>query len=103
MGNEVRCIVIYIDSDYKCHISYIPNSKEVEAPEEFSGKCPAYIEGFRYVPIGEVWIREDGAPFSGMLAPWRDLALLEEFQAQYEAQLAAADAAYQEGVNTAYD
>lgn len=93
-------MVIYIDSDYKCHISYIPGSKEVEAPNEFNGKCQAYIEGFRYVPTGEVWVREDGTPFSGMLSPCRDLSLIEEFQAQYEAQLAAAEAAYAEGVNS---
>ena len=39
----------------------------------FDGKCAAYIEGYRYVPEGEVWTRSDGAEFHGlMIAPAKD-------------------------------
>ena len=96
-------LTIYLDADYKCHISNDGTMRAFEV-SFFDGKCAAFIEGHRYVPEGETWTRSDGKVFgNGMLTPWRDLALLEKFQAQYEAQLAAADAAYQEGVNTAYD
>ena len=94
---------IYIDNDFKCHTTAAENRREIET-DVFEGKCSAYIKGYRFVPAGETWVRNDGEVFKGeTLSPWRDLTLLEEFQAQYEAQIAAADAAYQEGVNTAYD
>lgn len=96
-------MTIYIDSDYKC---YVTNDGTMRAFDvsDFDGKAPAYIEGRRYVPPGESWTRSDGYVFHGeMLSPWRDSALLDEFQRQYEAQINAAAAAYEEGVNTAYD
>ena len=47
----------------------------------FDGKCRQYIEGYRFVPVGETWTREDGQVFTGeMIAPWRDYAILSEFQ-----------------------
>lgn len=100
-------MTIYIDNDCKCHVSN-PNGAytAIESPPELEGKCAAYIEGFRVKPEGYTFAREDGKVFGPdgySVSPWRDLALLNEFQAQYEAQIAAADAAYQEGVNTAYD
>ena len=100
-------MTIFIDNECKCHISN-PDGiyTAIEAPEQFEGKAPVYIEGFRVKPVGYTFTREDGKVFGPdgySISPWRDLTLLEEFQAQYEAQLAAADAAYQEGVNTAYD
>lgn len=98
---------IYIDNECKCHIANPDGTyTEIEAPERFEGKCPAYIEGFRVRPNGFTYVREDGevfGPNGESVIPWRDLALLNEFQAQYEAQLAAAAAAYEEGVNSAYD
>ena len=98
---------IYIDNDYKCHVFPGEGLREFDV-SFFDGKCAAYIEGYRYVPAGETWEREDGEVFKGeMISPWRDLALLDEFQAQYEAQqgelLAACEVAYQEGVNSVYD
>ena len=85
-------MTIYIDANNKCHISNDGNMTAFET-DYFDGKCPAYIEGYCCE------ITENSVAYY----PWRDLTLLEEFQAQYEAQLEAADAAYQEGVNTAYD
>lgn len=96
-------MTIYINNDYKCHLTNDGTMRAFDVPF-FDGKAPAWIEGMRYVPAGESWTRSDGHVFHGeMISPWRDLALLDEFQAQYEAQLAAAEAAYEEGVNTAYD
>ena len=59
--------------------------------DAFDGKCRQYIEGYRFVPAGETWTREDGQVFHGeMIAPWRDYELLAEFQALYEEEQAKA-------------
>ena len=71
---------IYIDNDYKCHVSPGDGLTAVET-DVFDGKCCHYIEGYRFVPAGETWTREDGQVFHGeMVAPWRDYAILSEFQ-----------------------
>ena len=96
---------IYIDSDFKCHTTNLDETfKEVET-DFFDGKCKTFIEGHRIKPEGETWVREDGEVFSGgkMISPWKPYSLLAAAQAQYEEDLAVAAAAYQEGVNTAYD
>lgn len=74
---------IYIDSEYKCHVTDDGTMAAVET-DVFHGKCDAFIEGYRYVPQGETWVRSDGAAFSGMVAPWKDYAILEAYQQQYE-------------------
>lgn len=79
---------IYLDADYKCHAANDGTMTEVETAF-FDGKCKTFIEGYRYVPADEVWTREDGMEFPGeMISPWRDYALLEEFQRQYEELIA---------------
>lgn len=86
---------VYIDNDCKCHVSNDGTFTEIEAPPELEGKCQAYIEGFRVKPEGYKFAREDGKVFGPegySVSPWRDLALLNEFQAQYEAQQAEAEA-----------
>ena len=81
---------IYIDSDYKCHISLADGLTAVET-DAFEDKCSRYIQGYRFVPAGESWTREDGHTFTGeMIAPWRDYAILAEFQAIYEEEQAKA-------------
>lgn len=81
---------IYIDSDYKCHISLADGLTAVET-DAFEDKCSRYIQGYRFVPAGESWTREDGHTFTGeMIAPWRDYAILAEFQSIYEEELAKA-------------
>ena len=73
-------MTIYIDSDYKCHTSPADGLTAVET-DAFDGKCRQYIEGYRFVQAGQSWTREDGAVFRGeMVAPWRDYAILSEFQ-----------------------
>lgn len=93
-------MLVFIDANYKCHVVDDGTMRAFEVPF-FDNKAPAVIEGYNYVPPGETRIGVDGTAFQGeQRSPWRDLALLEEFQAQYEAQLAAAAAAYAEGVNS---
>ena len=80
---------IYIDSDFKCHITNDGNMTAVQT-EVFDGKCDAYIEGCRYVPAGKSWTRSDGVVFQGeMISPWKNSSELDAAQRQYElAQLA---------------
>ena len=88
---------IYLDSDFKCHISGDDTMISVET-NLFDGKCDTYIEGYRFVPSGKTWVREDGVEFSGeMVAPWKPWQVLEEAQREYERQLVAEyEAALQE-------
>lgn len=75
---------IYLDSDFKCHVTDDGTMTAVET-DFFDDKCDAYIEGYRYVPAGEVWTREDGEEFAGeMIAPWKDYSELDEAQRAYE-------------------
>ena len=66
--------------------------------ELFDGKCPAYIEGYRYIPPGERWVREDGVMFQGeMITPWKPWEELDAAQREYERQqIAAYEAALSE-------
>ena len=98
-------MTIYIDSDYKCHVSTADGCRAVET-NFFDGKCPEWIESYRFVPEGDTWMREDGEEFRGeMTAPWKDLseaytaqiAYLERQNAQYEAALSEIEVAL--GVN----
>lgn len=79
-------MTIYIDSDYKCHVSPADGLIAVET-DAFNGKCKQFIEGYRFVPAGCIWTREDGVEFTGeMVAPFRDYSILEELQAVYDEQ-----------------
>ena len=81
-------MTIYIDRDFKCYTESAAGRTAVET-DAFDGKCRQYIEGYRFVPSGQNWTREDGAVFRGeMIAPWRDYAILAEFQALYEEEQA---------------
>ena len=94
-------MTIYIDSDYKCYASVADGRRAVET-NFFNGKCPEWIESYRFVPEGETWMRGDGEVFKGeMGSPWEDLseaymaqaAYLERQNAQYEAALTEIEAA----------
>lgn len=57
----------------------------------FDGKCEAAIEGYRFVPAGESWTREDGVVFTGeMITPWKPYSELDAAQREYERELAQA-------------
>ena len=90
-------MVIYIDNDHKCHVSDDGSMTAVET-EFFNGKCDEFIEGYRFVPTGESWVRSDGEVFGGeMIAPWRPYSELDAAQREYEReQLADAIAALNE-------
>ena len=91
---------IYIDSDFKCHVSDDGTMTAIET-DVFDGKCDTYVDGFRFVPHGESWTRSDGVTFHGeMIAPWQDYNVLQAYQKQYEAMNAELQTAYQEGVNS---
>lgn len=91
---------IYIDSDFKCHVTDDGTLTAVET-DFFDGKCDTFVEGYRFVPAGESWTRSDGKVFKGeMIAPWKPYSELAAAQAQYEADTAQLSAAYQEGVNS---
>ena len=80
---------LYIDADYKVHTAAGDGLTEIET-DVFDGKCAAYIEGFRYVPPGGTWERGDGTVISnGMLAPWKNIQVLEAAQREYERGLLA--------------
>lgn len=75
---------IFIDKDFKCHISDDGTMTAVET-DFFDGKCAEFIEGYRFVPSGESWAREDGEIFAGeMIAPWQDYNELDNAQREYE-------------------
>lgn len=77
-------MTIYIDSNYRCHATNAEGRKEIQT-EFFNGKCEHYIEGFRLVPFGESWTREDGEVFFGkMISPAVPYETLEPYQKQYE-------------------
>ena len=78
---------VYIDKDYKCHISDDGTMKAVET-DFFDGKCDAFIEGYRFIPSGERWTREDGVVFTGeMIVPWQPFVELDAAQREHEKQL----------------
>lgn len=63
---------VFLDSDFRCHATDSGDMRPVE-DAFFDGKCAAFIEGYRYVPEGEVWTRADGVQFRGlMVAPAKD-------------------------------
>lgn len=79
---------IYIDSEFKCHVTDDGTLRAVET-DAFDGKCGTYIEGCRFVPAGESWTRHDGTVFEGpMKTPFKDSQLLETAQSLYEETLA---------------
>lgn len=83
-------MTIYVDSDYKCHAANPDGSYTAVETDFFDDMCQKFIEGYRFVPAGESWTREDGAVFTGqMIAPWKDYAELDAAQREYERQLIA--------------
>ena len=62
-------MIVYLDFDYCCHLTNDGTMTAVET-DFFDGKEKAYIEGYRYVPEGQMWTRSDGVKFKGiMVAP----------------------------------
>ena len=75
---------IFIDSDFRCRTTNDGTMTEVQT-DFFNGKCAAFIEGYRFVPEGQSWKREDGVVFNGeMISPWKPYAELDAVQRKYE-------------------
>lgn len=80
---------VYLDAEFRCHVTNDGTMIAVET-DAFEGKCDEYIEGYRLVPAGSTWIREDGEAFEGeMIAPWKPWEELDAAQREYERQEAA--------------
>ena len=77
--------MLYLDGNYIAHAEQ--DTEGLRIPWEdscgfFTAKCPAFIEGYRVVPEGKTWIREDGAVFTGlMIAPVVNPTILQTLQA----------------------
>ena len=83
-------VKIFIDSDFKCHLENDGTMTEVQT-DFFDGKCKKYVEGFRFVPSGESWARDDGKVFNGeMMTLWKPYSELDMAQRLYEQELASA-------------
>ena len=101
-------MLIYLDSDFICHLTNDGTMREYET-DFFDGKCDEFIEGYRIVPDGETWVREDSKVFIGeMISPAVDYNELAMAQAEYEHKLLVeykttlieAQESYEEGVNS---
>lgn len=79
---------IYIDDEFKCRTQAADGLTAVET-DFFDGMCAAYIEGYRFVPAGEIWTAADGTVYSGeMITPWKPWAELDAAQRAYERERA---------------
>lgn len=77
-------MIIYIDEEFKCHTKTGDGRREVES-SFFDNKCQEFIEGYRFIPSGETWVRSDGKEFHGeMISPFKDLTNLIMAQLNYE-------------------
>ena len=77
-------MIIYIDDDFKCYTVNVGSFVAVET-DFFNDKCEEFIEGYRFVPNGYTWTREDGTVFTGeMIAPWKPYEELDAAQREYE-------------------
>lgn len=96
---------IYLDERFRCHVS--PGDGLTEAESTFfDGKAVEFVEGYRYVPAGHTWTREDGTVFAGeMISPWKPWTELDAAQRAYEREQGVAaldelDEFYRKGVDS---
>lgn len=94
-------MIVYVDSEYKCHVNNDGTMESFDV-DFFNDKCDMFIEGYRYIPVGCTWVRNDGVGFEGVaIIPWKNYNDLDNLQRtyerelirQYEADLAELDAA----------
>lgn len=57
-------MMVHIDKDYLCHDVASSETKPVETSFFDNKPC----KGYRFIPDGESWTREDGTVFSGEMA-----------------------------------
>ena len=77
-------MLIYLNSEFKCYTKNDGTMFEAQS-DFFDGKCKEFIEGYRFVPSGHTWTREDGIVFTGeMISPWKPYSELDAAQRAYE-------------------
>ena len=71
----------YLDHNFRIHFGQNEAGTLLPWEDEsgvFDGKCESYVRGFRVVPDGCTWMRQDGAVFTGlMISPAVDFADLD--------------------------
>ena len=72
-------MTIYIDNNYKCHMSNDGTMQEIET-DLFDGKCDSYIEGYCY---------EKHEQYTSVY-PWKLWSELDDAQRDYEREQLAA-------------
>jgi hypothetical protein len=81
---------VYTDNEFKCHTSNPDGTYREFEVGFFDGKCQAFIEGHRYCPKGERYVRDDGEVFYGeCITPWKPSDELDAVQLKYEQKLLA--------------
>lgn len=76
---------IYLNENYECSATEKADTVCTAETDFFDGKCNAFIEGYRFVPEGQRWVRNDGVIFTGeMITPFKDTSLLNGLQALFE-------------------
>ena len=76
---------IYLNREFQCSVTEKTDTVQSIETDVFDGKCNAFVEGYRLVPQGHQWTREDGVVFEGeMIAPFKDSTQLEMVQSLYE-------------------
>ena len=97
---------IYIDSDYRCHVTTDGTMNAVET-DFFDGKCDTFVEGYCYYTRNGYVQIYPVKPFSELDAAQREYEreLLKEYEAALaeSVPLSALEEAYREGVNSAYE
>lgn len=77
-------MIVFLDENYICHAENGGNLAAVDV-DHFDGKCPTYINGYRYIPDGHSWTAPDGTVYRGeMLSPWKPWDSLDAAQREYE-------------------
>ena len=77
---------VYIDDNFICHLENDGTYTSYDVPF-FDDKAPLFIENHRYIPSGQVYIRNDLVAFQGeSIFPVIDAPQLEIIQLEYEKQ-----------------
>ena len=69
-------MIVYIDSDFKCHPVNDDTMTEIQT-DFFNGKCDTFVEGYCYE------VKEN----SVAIYPWKDYVELDAAQREYERKL----------------
>lgn len=79
-------MIVYIDDNFICHLENDGTRTQYDVPF-FDDKAPLFIENHRYIPSGQVYIRDDLVAFQGeSIFPLINSNQLEIIQLEYEKQ-----------------